>query len=371
LDQYQEPAAVLYLNAIKNIPIHILRIMVPAGAEYQELLPRMINRIDPTLSDPRIFLSLALFILLVGFPLVFRKRSPLAAFLAAFFLVAISPLAAVRKIIGIYDSGIIPVDERWIYLPSVPVFLFIGMIAATSIEARVPDQRRKAAGFGLLVLLGLGLGYLSSIHVTAFGNVYSQIKRLYLFQEEELGPRERMLKNVLFSMSVDLPARRLEAAETKARRALEILPHSPFPYVALAKIRAEQGNWQEVAKLLEPWVEPTFEFIEEQRAHYTKVGSDVYASSHLIHLFYGRAAAHNGQGKLSTALLCSALGKGSWEGEISTYLEENWALNGPAKCLNAADKLACLKKAPKADFPEWRPPLDRDACDRWKERFER
>ncbi|MBI5177662.1 MAG: hypothetical protein HZA04_00200 [Nitrospinae bacterium] len=371
LDVYAEyPRLVMYLNVLKGIAIHLLRVLIPVGADYRELWPKLINHIDPSLSEPFIYLSAALTGSLVVLAFVFRRSYPLLSLLIGFFLVAITPLFVVNRILGVSnDLSVIPVEERWIYLPAVPVFILGGLAVERLAGWNASRGRSRLVVAGVAVALMAGMGWQASIHAANFDNPLAEVKRYYLFPESELAPYERMRRDSLFAVYVDLPMGKFSEAETRAKNALAAMPGSPIPYVALAKVYAAQGKWREVGPLLGPWVSPTPDFLMERWKNNKKVATDVLSTYHVIPYLFGMAVAYEGSGKDAAELLCMSLNRGYAETEIAEALHAVWALNGPAQCVHAANIGECIKKAPAADSPEWRRPLNRDACQQWRDRF--
>lgn len=365
------PVAVVYLNLVKNVPIYLLRIVVPHGADFPELCPTLVNFVDPTLTEPMIYLAVVLLVLLVVAPVALRRRAPTVAFLAALLLVLIAPMLAVENMVGTLSVNEILAQERWFYLPGVPIFLLLGLGSARLREAAAARRGGQPALLAAAVALALVLGRMASVHALNVTSWEAILRRYFLLPQEKLSRFDRANRDVLFSNLVALPRGDLVQAEDRCRRALQELPDSPFPVVALARVLERRARWPEMLELLQPWVSPTRAWMEEKHRTNPRVADDLNRIGGELAFLGGRALAHTGRPEEAADAFCLALRRNFDPRGIAAGLNETYSLNGPAACLAAADRLACVRQAPHAPFIDLAAPIDPASCDAWRSRFRR
>lgn len=359
---------VLYINVIKNFPVYLLRYLLPLGSEYPALLPKIINFIDPTFTDPGIYLSMGLLLLVTGTALFNIRRHPTAAFLTFFLLITMSPLAAITRITDIPDIDVIKAPERLMYIPSVPLLLLAALFLQNAYNRLQMDWAKKgavAAGAGA----ALFLGYQSSIHTLAINSDVAKLKSFYLLPENRLTPKMRALRECFYVEFVDLPKHDYAAAERRIAGVLRENPAMPMPYVEMGYVYLKTKRWQMIPPLLSQWndleLEDIFKFMEKNPA----VLNEYLSAYHNFPFLLGTAAAHQGEAREAADFFCSALRRRFNEDQVINELRENYLLNGPPQCRTAQDEALCRKNASIPDFAEWRPPLDPKRCEEWKKRF--
>ncbi|MEA2626750.1 MAG: protein O-mannosyl-transferase, partial [Candidatus Binatota bacterium] len=341
-DVYSAP--VLYLNLTKNVTIHLLRMLVPHGADYPELFPTLSNVIDPTLHDPQIHLSIALIVLLIGVAVALRERAPVVAFGIAFFLVSLAPLARVENIAGAISVTHIPAQERFAYLPSIGIFLLIAAGGA-ALHGAAGRRRRilyAAAGLALLV----ALARMASVHALSADSWLALLKQYALVPEERLTRLDRVNQLILYAQMVSMPRGELADAEERTRAAVRLAPDSPMPAVALSNVLAAAGRWSDVAEVLEPWQSPADARLREMQHTNFRIADDLNRTSTYVAYLSGRALAHTGHADAAAERLCRALASGFDLASIRSALHENEALNGAPHCIDAADPGRCIAEAP-------------------------
>lgn len=364
------PAAVVYLNLAKNVPIYLLRIVLPHGADFPELFPTLANFVDPTLTEPLIYLAVVLLVLLVVLPVALRRRDPEVAFLAALLLVLMAPMLAVENMVGTLSVNEILAQERWFYLPGVPVFLLLGLGTARLRERLAAGGRGGRVVFlTAAACLALVLGRMAAVHARNVTSWEAILRRYALLPQEKLSRFDRANMHILYSNLVALPRGDLAQAEDRCRRALRELPDSPFPAVALARVLERQGRWNDVVELLQPWLFPSREWMEEKHRTNARVADDLNRIGNEIAFLCGRALANTGRAQEAADAFCAALRRNADPRTVAAGLNENWALNGPPACIAAADRVACMREGPRAPFVDLATPLDPATCDAWRSRF--
>ncbi|MBI5638639.1 MAG: hypothetical protein HZA03_11795, partial [Nitrospinae bacterium] len=359
---------VLYINVIKNFSVYLLRYILPMGAEYPTLLPKMINFIDPTFADPAIYLSLGLPLLITGAALMNIRRHPTAAFLTFFMLITMTPLTMVTRITDISDINILNAPERFMYIPSVPLLLLAALFLQNAYNRLQKDAAKNA-----MAVTGVGvalfLGFQSNIHTIAINSEMAKLKNLYLLPKERLTPRMLLTRECLYVKLVDTPMRNYADAERRLVKVLENNPAIPMPYVALGFVYLETKQWELIPPLLSRWNHLTPEDIFNLEKQNPIILGEYVGAYHNFPFLLGVAAAHRREARVAADFLCSALQRGYNEKQIINELRGNYLLNGPPQCRTAQDETLCRKNASIPDFAEWRPPLDPKRCEEWKNLF--
>jgi len=325
-------AAELFLAALKTLPIHLSRILLPLGPSFPELNPELVNVVGEGLAGPLAWIAVTVAVLLTAGSLLLWGSRPLLGFALAAFLVAFSPLLRVENIGGTLDTGVILTQERWIYLPSVAVFGVVA-VGVSQLFARIrhPSQARwlRAAGVGAVVAI---LAWSASVHAGKHEDPFAQLKRLYRIPEDRLGRFEQANKLLLYAHWVAIPSGELADAERRARSALELVPDSPLAARSAAEVLARTGKWDEVKSLLEPWLNPGAAWLEERRRTNFRVGDDWNRVNPEVMLLMGRASGHLGDSQGAHVYLCEALARGIPAERVRTAAAITSDLSWPLPC---------------------------------------
>jgi hypothetical protein len=362
---------VLAVGAIKGILIHFARLLVPLGATYPELNPWLVNFVNAPFTDPVTYVALAVVLSLAVIALMYRWNAYIA-FWSGFFLTTYSPLMRVDSIAGSLGHNMLLTEERWIYLPSVAVAAVVGYGVArlgAAVARRWPQPGAAYAMAGGVLIVLAFLGWTASRHANRHEDPHARLRQLYLFPEEELHRMQRANKLMLYAEWVATPMYDLEEAERRMRAAYAEVPDSPITAGALASTLAKRGKWHEVIQLLEPWLRPTPEFLEEMKRTNFRVGDDYNRVSRMIPTLLARAYAHLGAGRAAVGLACEAVYREFDEEQVADALRENWALNGPARCADAPDPQACMTTVTVPAVTGWLPPFDKTDCPDWPDRW--
>ena len=324
----------LLLAALKTVPIHLSRILVPTGPGYPELNPLLVNTVGEGLADPLAWVALTVTLAVVVGAALLWRRSPEFAFWCAFFALSFTPLLRVENIGGTLDTGIILTQERWIYLPAVAV---VGAVASGGMTwlrrrglLRTPRSRILLAGAGALAVTGLAL--LASVHAGKAEDPFARLRRLYLLPEESLSRFDRANRLLLYAHFVAVPRGEMEDAERRARRALGLVPDSPLSARSAAEILARRGEWNEVAALLRPWLSPDPEWLAEVARTNPRVFDDWNRVNPSVMLLMGRASAHLGRPEEAGQFLCEALRRGVPEASWRQVVREAPAVPDTLAC---------------------------------------
>ena len=358
----------LYINVIKNFSIYILRYLLPMGAEYPTLLPKMINFIDPSFTDPQIYLSAALIISITGVALLNIRRHPTSAFLTLFLLITMTPLTMVTRISDITDIDLLNAPERFMYIPSVPLLLLAALFMQNAYNRLQKDWAKKGAavaGAGA----ALFLGFQSNVHTIALNDDMANLKSLYLFPKERLTPRMLLMRECLYVHHVALPRQNFTEAKQRLVKVLEKNPSVPLPYMVLGKLYIQTDQWDKITPLIAQWNDLNDKDIELTMKDNPTILNDYLIVYRHFPYMLAAAAAHRGEAREAADFLCSALWRGYSEPEIVSGLRENFLLNGPPQCRMAKNEALCRKNASVPDLPEWRQPLDPKRCEDWKKLF--
>lgn len=369
---YQEtlPAYAVYLNLIKNYLIYVLRLLGPHGAEYPELFPTLLNVIDPTLRDPKIWVSLALVAGLWVLAFRIRMAWPFLAFSLVFFLITTFPLIGVNSISGTLSMDQILAQERWIYLPSMGFFFVIAWCITHGTRWAAGRDRRWGYAFGITILIGfVTLGWMASVHGPASMSRYAALKRYYLLPEKNLGPMDLANKRILQAMLVSLPIGKLDDAIALCREAKRLVPDSPIPAVALARSLYRTKEWEKVVMELEPWLQVDIDRARELSRTNFRIADDLQRTADGVALVLARAYSRLGRGKEAAETFCLALRRNADPKEVLRGLTLAYGLSGPARCVDAAQPIQCVKRQPPLEFPDWKLPLDLHSCGNWSARF--
>ncbi len=356
---------VLYVNAIKNFAIYLLRYLMPMGAEYSTLLPKMINFIDASFADPLIYFSSALLILITAAALLNSRRHPTAAFLTFFLLITMTPLTMVTHITDITDINMLKAPERFMYIPSVPLLLLFALLLHGA-YARMQKNWMKTGAAIAGVGVSLFLGFQSNLHTAAINSKMATLKSLYLIPKERLTPRMLLMRECFYAELVDIPLGNFADAENRLAKVLENNPPIPMPYVTLGFIYLETKRWELIPPLVSQWNNLTPEDILNLRRKNPTIENEYLGAYHNFPYLLAAAAAHRGEASQTADLLCSALRRGYNEEAVLGGLREDYLLNGPPQCRAAKNEALCRKNASIPDFAGWRQPLDPKRCEEWK-----
>lgn len=373
LGYHQEyPVAVVYLNLVKNYLIYLLRILFPHGAEYPELFPTLVNVIDPTLRDPLIWDALLLVLGLLLLSVRCRNTEPLVSFSILFFLVTVFPLMGVNHISGTLSLNQILAQERWIYLPSMGVFIALGWVLAAGLRraGEAGPVAVLSAGTVAVALLA-GLGWMTSVHGPATLSHLAVLRRYVLFDEGRLSRMDLANKRILTASLVSLPLGRTGDAIAECEEAKQLVPDSPIPALALAEALGREHQWDRVIAELEPWLRVDLARLTELQRTNFRVPDDVQRTSDGVALLLGRAYSEVGQGKKGAEMYCLSLRRSADPKAVRKGLFTDYALNGPAHCMKAPRRKSCIQHQTPPPFPEWSLPLDPHTCPAWADRFEK
>lgn len=332
---------VLALGAVKGVLIQISRILVPLGAGYPELNPGLVNFVASPLEDPLTYVSLILVLSLVVVALMWRWN-PFLAFWSGFFLVAYSPLLSIDNIAGSLDYNILLTQERWVYLPSVAVAACLGWVIGRLVDKRPRTAPALLAGG---VVLSALLGFAASVHAKSYADPFARLRRLYLLPEDRLGRMDRANKLLLYARWVAAPMGDLGEAAKRAREAVRIVPDSPIPAAALGEILVQSGEWEEAIAVLTPWLSPSPERLARFHETNFRVYDDLNRVNPFIAFLLASAHAGAGDGREAARLLCEAARRDYDHARIQAALREDYALNGPPGCDEAADRAECVAGA--------------------------
>ena len=302
----------LLLAALKTVPVHLSRILVPTGPGFPELNPSMVSTVGGGLADPLAWVALILVAALGAGALLLWKRNPEAAFWCAFFGISFTPLLRVENIAGTLDTQVILTQERWIYLPAVAVLGGVASGALAWIRGRgllkTGRWRLVLAGAGAVVVTGLAL--MASHHAGKAEDPFARLRRLYLLPDEALSRFDRANRLLLYAHFVAIPRGEMEDAERRARDALELVPDSPLSARSAAEILAQREKWQEVVDLLQPWLQPDPVWLQARAETNPRVYDDWNRVNPRVMLLMGRALAHLDRVDEAREFLCEAHRRG-------------------------------------------------------------
>ena len=319
--------AVLVLAALKTLPIHLSRLLLPLGPSYPELNPRLIATVSRPAADPLSYIAVGVVGALVAGALLWR-RSPLLAFWCAFFLVSVSPLLDVDSIGGTLDTDVVLAQERWIYLPSVAVLAVLAQGAFRLLRSASPVRQRVLAGACVAVVGGLGIS--ARVHAGRHDDPFAQLRSLYLLPEERLDRMQRANRLMLYANLVALPMGDAVEAEARARGANQLVPDSPLVALNFASVLAARGKWEEAADALRPWFAPTPERLRALHATNFRVYDDVNRVSADVAVLLARAEAHGGRPGAAASTLCEAARRGGERFRVEAAWSELWSMRGRA-----------------------------------------
>lgn len=326
--------AELLLAALKAIPIHLSRILMPLEPGYPELNPWLINTVGTGLADPLVWVALAVVGALAACALFLWRRSPVLAFWSAFFLISFSPLIRIENIGGTLNTNVMLTQERWIYLPAVAVLGAVASAAIAWVRSRGLETRRAPrmmlAAAGAMVIIGLAV--MASEHAGKAEDPFARLRRLYSLPDELLSRFEQANRLLLYAHFVSVPRGELPDAARRAREALELVPDSPLSAMSAAEIFALQGRWQEVVDLLEPWISPDQAWLEERAATNQRVFDDWNRVNPQVMLLMGRALAHVGRSSEAVPYLCEARRRQVSQEVWSRAVREAPGLPTPLRC---------------------------------------
>ena len=328
----------LMLAALKTVPIHLSRLLVPLGADYPELNPELVSFVDGSASDPLVYGTLLVTTALVVGGLSWR-RHPQLAFCCAFFLVSLSPLLRVDEIGGTLDTNVVLAQERWIYLPALAILALVsrGLILLAERARAAFGRPGLAASLAVVGSLVLALGWSATQHAGRHTDPYALLRRLYLIPEERLDRMQRANRLMLYANLVALPMGDEEDAEARARAALELVPDSPLVAASVSRVLAAKGEWDEVRRVAAPWLTPTPAGMAEMSRSNFRVYDDLNRAGPEIAFLLARAEAHLGRPVLAARLLCEGVLRGGMDPSAESIWGEIWeAQPAPAPPLPAA-----------------------------------
>ncbi|NIM49014.1 MAG: hypothetical protein GTN62_04190 [Gemmatimonadales bacterium] len=353
----------LTLGALKGILIHISRIVLPLGADYPELNPRLINVVSTPLGNPLTYIALAVVVCLAAIAFLWRWN-PFIAFWSGFFLLSFSPLLRVDNISGTLGTNVLLTQERWIYLPAVAVAAVAGYGVSRLVRSQL-GRTTKAVLVTAVVVVLVMLGRSAAAHAGRDGDPFAQLRRLYLFSDEQLNRLQRANKLILYAQWVAAPMGDLNEAESRAREAVRLVPDSPISAAALANILGQSGKWEEVVEVLAPWRSPSLEELRRHTETNFRVADDLNRVNPGITFLLARAYAHVGDGTQAMALLCESVRRGFNQERVADALRESYALNGPPACAAATDRESCVAGAQLPADAGWTLPFDAATCGTW------
>lgn len=322
------------LAALKTIPIHLARVLVPLQPSYPELDPDLLATVGGGLSDPLAWIALAITGLLGAGAVLLWRRHPLAAFWSAFFLVGFSPLLRVENIGGTLDTGVILTQERWIYLPAVAILGSVAAAVSVLLRRREPLRRPWLVPLGVAGLATV-LAWSASVHAGKHEDPFALLRRLYALPQERLSRFERANELLLYAHWVAVPQGDIEEAERRVRGALELVPDSPLTARSAAEVFARVGRWTEVRDLLTPWLDPDPEWLAEQGRTNFRVYDDWNRVNPEVMLLMGRASAHLGEDGEARGYLCEALHRAVSPERVREVVNEAPGLRWPLACPGA------------------------------------
>ena len=315
----------LLLAGLKTIPVHLSRIVVPLGPTYPELNPELLVFVSGWATDPLTYAALAVLGALVMGALLWR-RQPQVAFCCAFFLVSLSPLLKVDNIGGTLDTDVILAQERWIYLPALAIVALLarGAFALAERARAMTGPRSTWVSFAALTGVAVLLSGAAAQHAGRHTDPYSLLKSLYLIPEHRLGRMQRANRLMLYANLVALPMGDGDDAEARARAAIELVPDSPLVAVSVSRVMAARDRWEEVRRLVGPWLSPSPEGMRAMHETNFRVYDDLNRVSHEIPILLARAEVHLGRPAVAARLLCEAMLRGGAESAAASVWSEIW-----------------------------------------------
>ena len=360
----------LILNMTKNLSIYIARLFLPVGSEFADLLPGLVNFVNPLSADPLLWASLALIGLLVWIAWSLREKEPEYAFLILFFLATAAPLFAVRNIGGTISPDRILTHSRWIYLPIVAPILLLSSLASRFFASWAVSQPRRIGICALAVVVLAGLARSSAIHARESDTQLALVKQYALLPEDRLGRFERTNILLLTASTLHMPRREYAAAEELCRKAVALAPDSPIPAVALARVLMRIGRFAEAATIIRPWFEASPTFLQEKAKSNLRVTDDMNRMSGDIAAILVSAVAEESQDPRSAlSALCAARRRGLAEDRTRGLLVHIWRLHGAPGCRESEDRARCWESSREMTAPGWN--LDPARCDAWALRWSR
>jgi len=358
-------ALVLGANALKGFTIYLTRFLFPHGAAYAELSPSFVNFIDPTLHDPVIFASLALIIAMVALAarLVFQGYPE--GYLIAFCLLTWSPLLAVRNIGGTLSFEQISTQERWFYLPAVGACLLVGS-AAVAVWDRTSRRSHRTLLAAVALSVLAGLANMSAIHAVEGDSFRGLLRQYELLPEERLGRLERVNKRILHAQLISMRRGDFADAEARCREAVAMAPDSPNPAIALAMVLNAGKHWREAFDTLQPWIQPSPDFLARHRATNVRLADDLNRTSAQVAFVAARSLLGGGKTEMGLELLCVALEREYPRMEIAATLHDVARETAERKCKDAPHPDECRASA---THPDIRTLLEPGRCASWTTLF--
>ncbi len=339
------PPLALYLNLPKSFVIYFMRVFLPLGADYDELLPRLVNRIDPSLAEGFLWESIVLLVAAAAATALLYRRYPRLSFLLAFAAAAMAPLLKVNSISTGNDLGILATPERFMYLPAVPLLLLaaLGMERAAEFLPAGPARRVLLPAGAAALTLFLAAG--AHRHAYALESLPAQLARYRLFDEAALTRNELMRKKTLQAMLIDLERNNLIAARENLEAAMALDPTSPLPAMGLGLLHLRTGEWANPRDAVAPWIDIPRGEMRSRFYRNPAALADFITNIHIPLLVYGQGEAHLGRGKEAARRLCQALARRDQAEAVIEQAQVNWVLNGTPRCIDAKDQAACGKAA--------------------------
>lgn len=336
------PTWVLALAALKTIPIHASRVLLPLQPSYPELNPHLLTFVSRPFSDPLTYLALVVVVGMMA-TIVAWRSVPRVAFWMAFFLVTLTPLLRVDNIGGTLDTDVLLTQERWIYLPAIA---FMALVA----QGFLALWERKPAGRvrPLLAVAGgaavAALAWSASIHAGKHDDPFALLRSLYLIPEERLDRFQRANRLMLYANLVAVPTGDLDDAVARAREASALVPNSPLVSLNAARVMAATGDWEAVIDELGRWLSPSPSALVLMHETHVRVYDDLNRTAREIPLMLALANAHRGRLRDAGALLCEALRRGVPEERLRSTVTEIWdvAGEGPTPVVDWGDVEACV-----------------------------
>ncbi len=316
--------AVLLLAALKTIPVHLSRLILPLYPSYPELNPQLFDFVSRPLADPLTYLALWVVGALALAALLWR-RSPRIAFWAAFFMVSFSPLLKVDNIGGTVDTDLLLTQERWIYLPSVAVVALValGLVRLYS-RARGPGGRRAIVA--LTSTAALALGWTASVHAGRHDDPFALLRSLYLIPEDRIDRMQRANRLMLYANLVAVPQGQHDDAEARVREASRLVPDSPLVALNVARVLVAREKWDDAWNVLSPWMSPDAAALAAHHQTNFRVYDDLNRAGPEIPLILARVAAEREELPRAASLLCEALRRHVEPGRVAALAWEIWLI---------------------------------------------
>jgi tetratricopeptide (TPR) repeat protein len=251
------------LTLPKVVVAYLGLLVVPSSLHMERVVAPATSPFDPTVLGP-----LALLAVLVGALVIWRRAIWPVAFGAAWFGLALLPVANVVPLATF-------MAEHWLYLPSMGLFMAAGWGLG-----RLATRTRPAAAIAVLAVVALAYGartarrnldwrddrtlYQATLRFTESARVHGNLGRVYWMEGDverakheldraiELRPRHWQTADAYNQRGViyQQEGRHAEALR-EFERAIQLYPRNPAPYVNLATTLQAFGRIDDARRALE------------------------------------------------------------------------------------------------------------------------